>query len=44
MTKDRFSGGQTESLTDQRWRTEVAQVSAAFREVDGLPQYLAVPV
>lgn len=39
-----FSSGQTTSLTAKRWRTEVAQVSAAFREVDGLPQYLAVPV
>lgn len=39
-----FSSGETTSLTAKRWRTEVAQVSAAFREVDGLPQYLAVPV
>lgn len=39
-----FSGGQTESLTDGRWKTNVKQVSAAFRDVDGLPQYMAVPV
>lgn len=38
-----FSGGQTASLTEGRYRTAAREVSAAFREVDGAPQYLAVP-
>jgi hypothetical protein len=38
-----FSGGQTFSLTENRYQTSAAEVCAAFREVDGIPQYLAVP-
>ena len=38
-----FAGGQTTSLTSNRYRTTAAEVCAAFREVGGIPQYLAVP-
>lgn len=38
-----FGGGQTSSLTANRYRTAVKEVSATFREVNGIPQYLAVP-
>lgn len=38
-----FSGGQTSSLTGDRYRTTAAEVAATFREVGGLPQYLAIP-
>ena len=38
-----FSGGQTTSLTAGRYRTTAVEVCAAFREIDGVPQYLAVP-
>lgn len=38
-----FNGGQTTSLTANRYRTQVAEVAATFREVGGIPQYLAVP-
>lgn len=38
-----FSGGQTTSLTGGRYRTTATEVCATFREVDGIPQYLAVP-
>ena len=38
-----FSGGQTTSLTGDRYRTTATEVCATFREVDGIPQYLAVP-
>jgi hypothetical protein len=38
-----FAGGQTTSLTDGRYRTTAIEVCATFREVDGIPQYLAVP-
>lgn len=38
-----FSGGQTTSLTDGRYRTTAAEVCATFREVGGVPQYVAVP-
>ena len=38
-----FSGGQTSSLTGERYRTAATEVCATFREVDGVPQYLAVP-
>lgn len=38
-----FDGGQTSSLTANRYRTAVQEVCATFREVDGMPQYLAVP-
>jgi hypothetical protein len=38
-----FGGGQTASLTANRYRTTVKEVCATFREVNGIPQYLAVP-
>lgn len=38
-----FAGGQTTSLTANRYRCDAREVSATFREVDGVPQYLAVP-
>ncbi|MDR3066371.1 MAG: hypothetical protein LBV05_12830 [Comamonas sp.] len=39
-----FSGGQTSSLTANRYRTTVSEVCATFRELPGgIPQYLAVP-
>lgn len=38
-----FSGGQTSSLTAGRYRTTATQVCATFRELDGIPQYMAVP-
>lgn len=38
-----FSDGQTISLTDGRYRTTATEVCATFREVDGIPQYMAVP-
>jgi hypothetical protein len=37
-----FDGGQTTSLTANRFKT-AKEVSAAFREVNGIPQYMAVP-
>lgn len=39
-----FAGGQTASLTADRYRTAVNEVCATFRELPGgIPQYLAVP-
>ena len=38
-----FAGGQTASLSADRYRTTVKEVCATFREVNGIPQYLAVP-
>ena len=38
-----FNGGQTASLTGDRYKTTTTEVCATFREVDGIPQYLAVP-
>ena len=38
-----FSGGQTSNLTAERYRTTAKEVCATWREVDGVPQYLAVP-
>jgi len=38
-----FTGGQTTSLTGNRFRATPAEVCATFREVGGIPQYLAVP-
>ncbi len=36
-----FAGGQTSSLTGGRYRTAAREVCATFREVGGIPQYLA---
>lgn len=38
-----FAGGQTESLTDGRYHTAATEVCATFRDLDGIPQYIAVP-
>ncbi len=38
-----FSGGQTNNLTGDRYRTTASEVCATFREVHGVPQYLAIP-
>ena len=38
-----FNGGQTTSLTAGRYCATVQEVCATFREVNGIPQYLAVP-
>lgn len=38
-----FNGGQTSSLTGNRYKTTAAEVCATFREIDGIPQYIAVP-
>lgn len=38
-----FSGGQTSRLTANRYRMTVTEVCATFREVGGIPQYMAVP-
>ena len=38
-----FAGGQTSSLTANRYRTDVREVCATFRVVDGVPQYMAAP-
>lgn len=38
-----FNGGQTTSLTAGRYRTVASEVCAVFREIDGVPQYVAVP-
>lgn len=36
-----FGGGQTTRLTGERYRTTATEVCATFREVGGIPQYLA---
>lgn len=38
-----FNGGQTYSMTGDRYKTTATEVCATFREVNGIPQYLAVP-
>lgn len=38
-----FAGGQTYAITDDTYHTSVQEVSATFREVNGVPQYIAVP-
>lgn len=38
-----FNGGQTVSLTEQRYRVTATEVCATWREIGGIPQYLAVP-
>lgn len=38
-----FNGGQTSSLTADRYKTPATEVCATFREIDGIPQYIAVP-
>lgn len=38
-----FAGGNISRMTEGRYATAVAEVAATFRQVDGIPQYLAVP-
>ena len=38
-----FGGGQTSSLTGDRYKSTATEVCATFREVNGIPQYLAIP-
>ena len=38
-----FGGGQTTRLTGNRYKSAATEVCAAFREVNGIPQYLAIP-
>ncbi len=38
-----FGGGQTASLTGNRYKSTATEVCATFREVNGIPQYLAIP-
>ena len=38
-----FAGGQTFSLTDNRYITDTTEVCATFRIEGGVPQYIAVP-
>jgi hypothetical protein len=38
-----FSGGQTSRLAANRYQTTATEVCATFREVGGIPQYMAVP-
>lgn len=37
-----FSGGTVVRLTEGRYRTDVTEVAATFRVVDGIPQYIAI--
>ena len=40
-----FAGGQTSSMTAKRYRTDVKEVWAAFRDLPEVgPQYMALPV
>lgn len=38
-----FSGGVLSGLSSKRYRTDVTEVAATFRVVDGIPQYIAIP-
>lgn len=38
-----FDGGQAYAITAGRYETTATEVAATFREVDGIPQYIAVP-
>lgn len=38
-----FDGGVLSRLTDDRYHTVAAEVSATYREINGIPQYIAVP-
>ncbi len=38
-----FGGGQTASLTGNRYKSTATEVCATFCEVNGIPQYLAIP-
>ena len=38
-----FNSGSVNRLTHQRYRTAAREVAATFREVGGVPQYIAIP-
>ena len=38
-----FNGGSLVRMTEGRYSTDVAEVSATFRMVDRIPQYIAIP-
>ncbi len=38
-----FNSGAVNRLTHQRYRTAAREVAATFREVGGMPQYIAIP-
>lgn len=38
-----FNGGAVTRLTDDRYRTDATEVAATWREINGVPQYIAVP-
>ena len=38
-----FNSGSVNRLTHQRYRTAAREVAATFREVGGMPQYIAIP-
>lgn len=38
-----FNGGQVVRMTEGRYRTNASEVSATFRMVDNIPQYIAIP-
>lgn len=38
-----FSDGSVVRMTEGRYTTDVTEVSATFRMVDGIPQYIAIP-
>jgi hypothetical protein len=38
-----FGGGGVSALTGDRYRTGATEVCATFREVGGVPQYIAIP-
>lgn len=39
-----FAGGAISRMTHERYITDVVEVAATFREVAGIPQYVAVPL
>ena len=38
-----FNGGTVSRMTDGRYTTSAAEVAATFRQVGGIPQYVAIP-
>lgn len=38
-----FNGGSLVPVAEGRYSTDVAEVSATFRMVDRIPQYIAIP-
>ena len=38
-----FGGGTAVKLTEGKYVTSAAEVAATFRQIDGIPHYLAIP-